>query len=360
MKVLLTGACGFVGSAIAQALLDLHPDWEIVGLDNFIRPGSETNREMLRQRGVSLVHGDVRTPSDLEPLPAADWVIDAAANPSVLAGVDGKSSSRQVVEHNLLSTVNLLEYCRKHQAGFLLLSTSRVYSIAALSSLPMENRDERFRLAEKKLLLVPGISIDGVAENFSVAPPVSLYGATKLASEILALEYAETLGLPVWVNRCGVMAGAGQFGRADQGIVAYWINSYLRREKICYIGFGGTGHQVRDAIHPRDVALLLALQMKEKDAKDRPRVVNVGGGNANSFSLSELSAWCAERFGFTHAIGADPKPRNLDLPWMVMDNALVKSTWKWQSSMSLPEILEEVAAHAEAHPDWLRLSAPLS
>jgi CDP-paratose 2-epimerase len=74
----------------------------------------------------------------------SDWVIDAAANPSVLAGVDGKTSSRQLVEHNLLGTINLLEYCKAHQAGFCLLSTSRVYSIAGLANLRMQVVDGAF------------------------------------------------------------------------------------------------------------------------------------------------------------------------------------------------------------------------
>jgi nucleoside-diphosphate-sugar epimerase len=66
---------------------------------------------------------------------------DPAANPSVLSGVDGKSNSRQVVEYNLFGTVNLLEYCKRAGAGFILLSTSRVYSIAALAKLPIEVED---------------------------------------------------------------------------------------------------------------------------------------------------------------------------------------------------------------------------
>ncbi len=109
LKILITGICGFVGSRVAAALRETRPDWTVFGMDNFVRPGSETNPEPLRGLGIGIFHGDVRLASDLDTLPAADWVIDAAANPSVLAGVDGKSSSRQVVEHNLFGTVNLLE-----------------------------------------------------------------------------------------------------------------------------------------------------------------------------------------------------------------------------------------------------------
>ena len=357
MKILVTGICGFVGSCVARALREARPDWSVFGIDNFIRPGSEANAEPLRASGIGLVHGDIRMASDIDALPAADWVVDAAANPSVLAGVDGRSSSRQVVEHNLLGTINLLEYCRRHAAGFVLLSTSRVYSIPPLAALPMEPVEGAFRL-QADAGLPPGISARGLTESFSVAPPVSLYGATKLASESLALEYGETFGFPVWVNRCGVLAGAGQFGRPDQGILAYWINTWLRRQPLRYIGFGGTGRQVRDAFHPRDLVDLLVCQLgcAREDRSPRPRLVNVGGGAANTFSLADLSGWCEKRFG-PHTVAADPTPRPFDIPWMVMDSALATATWGWQPRTALSEILEEIAGHAEQHPDWLARSA---
>ena len=68
--------------------------------------------------------------------------------------------------------------------------------------------------------------LHGVAETFSTDPPLSLYGTTKRASEHLTLEYAEAFDMPVWVNRCGVLAGGGQFGRADQGVFSYWIHRW--------------------------------------------------------------------------------------------------------------------------------------
>src|SRR3984885_8439516 len=137
MKLLITGICGFVGSSLAQGLLQRHEGISIFDIDNLMRPGSELNRARLRELGVALVHGDIRMSSDLEALPAVDWVIDAAANPSVLAGTQTGFSSRQLVEHNLTSVVNVLEYCKAHGAGLVLLSTSRVYSIDALTSLPL-------------------------------------------------------------------------------------------------------------------------------------------------------------------------------------------------------------------------------
>src|SRR5439155_11692658 len=190
---------------------------------------------------------------------------------------------------------NLLEYCKRHRAGFMLLSTSRVYSVKPLAELKVEVRDLAFRL-KAGVPMPAGLTPNGVSEGFSTAPPVSLYGSTKIASEILALEYGAAFGFPVWINRCGVLAGAGQFGKADQGIFSFWINSYLRRQPLRYIGFDGEGHQVRDCLHPRDIATLVWQQM-QSPAREVERIQNAAAGVASAMSLAQLSAWCANRFG---------------------------------------------------------------
>ncbi|MFZ3374523.1 MAG: NAD-dependent epimerase/dehydratase family protein, partial [Chthoniobacterales bacterium] len=313
MKVLITGVCGFVASSVAHALLDYDSSLSILGLDNFIRPGSETNRAPLKSRGVKVFHGDIRCQSDFEMIPPTDWVIDAAANPSVLAGVDGKTSSRQLIEHNLVGTINMLEYCKRVRSGFILISTSRVYSTSPLSALPIEVVDRAYR-PRFDGLSVTGLSREGISEDFSTVPPASLYGTTKFASENLALEYAEAFDFPVWVNRCGVLAGAGQFGRADQGIFPFWINSYLQKRPLKYIGFGGMGYQVRDCFHPRDLAEMLWKQMSATKSSAN-RLQNLSGGVESATSLAQLSDWCAERFG-RREVARDSTPRPFDIPWM--------------------------------------------
>jgi CDP-paratose 2-epimerase len=353
MKILVTGACGFVGSTLLRGWVESGSAHQLIGIDNFIRPGSERNRFALTKLGVSVRHADLRNPSDFESLPEADVVIDAAANPSVLAGTDGRTSSRQLVEHNLFGTVNLLEYCRRHTASFVLLSTSRVYSIEPLASMAVTAHDEAFVPAAESL--GDGLTACGIAETFSTQPPVSLYGSTKLASEQLALEYGLTFGFPVWINRCGVLAGAGQFGRPDQGIFAYWVNSWLRRRPLKYIGFGGTGYQVRDCLHPVDLLPLIERQIAA-DGGTQPRIVNVSGGRASARSLRQLSEWCRERFGH-HTVQSTDEIRRFDLPWVVLDSSLAARTWNWSPSRSTEQILDEILAHAQQHEDWLDVSA---
>jgi CDP-paratose 2-epimerase len=353
MRVLITGACGFVGSSVAESLLARREGLTVYGIDNLQRTGSEYNRTRLRKMGVSFIHGDIRAASDFENLPAADWVIDAAANASVLAGVQGNGSSRQLFEHNLASLVNVAEYCKVHKAGLMLLSTSRVYSIPALASLPLKASGDAFQL-DCSAPLTAGVSQEGIGVAFSTAAPISLYGSTKLASEAIALEYGEAFDFPVWINRCGVLAGAGQFGTPDQGIFSYWVNAHLRKRPLRYIGFDGRGKQVRDAFHPHDLAALLDAQI-DSARKGGQRVYVAGGGPANAMSLAQLNEWCDARFT-PHPAKSDPRDRPYDIPWVVMDSRDAAADFGWRIRIPLTELLEGIAGHAEQHPDWLERS----
>jgi CDP-paratose 2-epimerase len=175
---------------------------------------------------------------------------------------------------------------------------------------------------------------------------------------MLALEYGESFGFKVFINRCGVMAGAGQFGRPDQGIFSYWINSHLRRRPLGYIGFDGQGHQVRDCLHPRDLARLVLDQiLSQRKLSTAERILNLSGGAESAMSLNQLTAWCDERFG-RHEVTSKPENRPFDIPWMVLDPAKAKTLWNWHPATPRIQILEEIARHAEQNPHWLEISAP--
>jgi len=353
MRCVVTGGLGFVGSEICRGLVDHFGGIEVVAFDNLRRAGSEGNRDPLRRRGVTVVHGDVRLQSDVDSLGEFDWLVDAAAEPSVLAGTTSAAgrgvSSRQLVEHNLFGTVNLLEAASRCRAGFVMISTSRVYSIGGLSAVALDDTGDAFRL-DPSAMLSAGVGPGGIGETFSTAGPVSLYGATKLASEALAIDYAARNGTPLFIDRCGVLAGAGQFGRADQGIFSWWIHSWAARRPLSYIGFGGRGLQVRDCLHPSDLARLIVAQIRSPSCG--PTVLNVSGGQASATSLAQLSSWCEKRFG-SHAVAASAETRPYDVPWLVLDHAAASTTHAWRPERTAESIFEEIADHAETHADWL-------
>ena len=127
MKILITGICGFTGATLARELAK--EGNEVCGLDNFLRKGSRGNVEPLRKLGIQVTEGDIRNEADLAKMPKADWVLDCAAEPSVLAGVGSGMGSYELMDHNLIGTIRVLEHCKSTGAGLILLSTSRVYSV---------------------------------------------------------------------------------------------------------------------------------------------------------------------------------------------------------------------------------------
>jgi CDP-paratose 2-epimerase len=145
------------------------------------------------------------------------------------------------------------------------------------------------------------------------------------------------------------MAGAGQFGTAEQGIFSYWIHAHCFRRPLKYLGFGGKGYQVRDALHPQDLARMIDLQLRSTGPGT---LLNVSGGLANSMSLAQLTMWCDQRFG-QHSPIADGSERPYDVPWLVLDSSTASSSTTWKRQVSLDKILEEIAEHATANPDWL-------
>ena len=349
MRLLITGICGYVGSRMAMYFSEASPGVEIYGIDNLSRYGAETSVAPLARLGVHLMRGDIRLASDMAALPAVDWVIDCAANPTVLAGVGGSHgvSSRQLMQHNLEGTLNILEYCREHRAGLILLSTSRVYSIPALCNLPLSETATRFTPLLSASHPV-GFSAQGISEAFSTAAPISLYGSTKLASELLAQEYALAFDFPVWINRCGVIGGPGQFGRVDQGILSYWIYAFLLGRPLRYIGFGGSGKQVRDFVSAEDVAAL-AWQQIQAPSRAISRVVNVGGGQAGALSLCELTQICREHFGSTLQVASSDETRPFDIPYYVTDNTRVSQLWDWHPSHTGEALALRVCEWAAQH-----------
>lgn len=337
-RVLVTGGAGFVGANLAVALAERHPDWAVLALDNLYRRGSELNVGRLREAGVEFVHGDVREAADLAALGEVSAIVECSAEPSVLAGTGGASPD-YLVRTNLFGAYNCLELARGAGARVVFLSTSRVYPVGPLGSLTLEEADTRFELAAEQEL--PGVSRAGVSEDFPLQGARTLYGATKLAAELLVAEYAEGYGVSAVIDRFGVIAGPWQMGKVDQGVFTYWMLAHVFDRPLSYIGFGGTGKQVRDLIHIDDVVDLVDLQLADPE-RWHGHTFNVGGGRDCSLSLRETTALCAEITGRELAVGADANQRPGDVPVYISDCSRLEAHARWRPARSARDVLEDI------------------
>jgi CDP-paratose 2-epimerase len=350
MRVLITGGAGFVGSRLALLLRRGEPNCHVTAFDNLRRRGGELNLGTFRDEGIEFVHGDIRNPEDLADLSGEfDWLIEASAEPSVHAGVNG--SPAYCLNTNLVGTLNCLEFARKRAGGFVFLSTSRVYSIRPLCDLNLTESETRFEIAPEQA--VPGAGPAGISEVFPTHLPRSLYGATKLASEMVVQEYAEFYGLKTIINRCGVIAGAGQFGKVDQGVFTLWVARHVFGQPLRYTGFGGTGKQVRDLLHPEDLYELLRKQMAG-DRFGADAIFNVGGGRAVSTSLQEYTTLCQEVTGNTVPVGSVPETSPVDIPCYLSDCQRVSSLYDWTPQKSPRAIVEDIHSWIRAEESSLR------
>lgn len=349
MRILITGGAGFVGGSLAIALKRRHPDWDVTALDNLKRRGSELGLRRLAEGGVHFVHGDIRIADDLEAVGACDLILDCSAEPSVLAGRDG--SPAYVLETNLVGTIRCLELARRRGAALLFLSTSRVYPIDALSRLPIRQSETRFEL-DVAASPLPGYSTEGIAEEFPLEGARSIYGATKLASELLITEYASAYELRAIVNRCSVIAGPWQMGRVDQGVVMHWVSSHVYGWPLQYVGYGGAGHQVRDILHPDDLADLVERQIPRL-AELSGRTYNVGGGREVSVSLAELTEMCAAAAGRRVPVSGVRETRLADVPIYLTDTRRARDELGWRPRQSAQAIVADCVAWVGAHREEL-------
>ena len=339
MKILITGGAGFVGSSLAIALKTNYPDYQVYALDNLKRRGSELNIPRLKKAGVEFVHGDIRNKEDFDAIPAVDTVIEASAEPSVLAGLDGTPD--YLINTNLVGTVNCLNYALKHKAGFIFLSTSRVYPIRTIETLNFVEEETRFALSDEQP--VPGVSSKGIGEDFPLNGARSLYGTTKLASELIIQEYNEFYNLKTVINRCGVITGPWQMGKVDQGVMVLWIAKHYFEQQLGYFGYGGTGKQIRDMLHVADLYNLIDWQLHNLD-KVNGEILNAGGGLQSSASLQELTKICQEVTGKTIPIKVVPENRTADIRLYVTDNTKVTALTGWEPKIGIRQIVEEITA----------------
>ena len=345
--ILITGGCGFIGSNLAVAFRKRGD--RVVALDNLSRKGSEILKERVEASGAEFVRGDIRNPADLEQVQGpVDLMLECSAEPSVLVGLNG-NDAEFMVQNNLVGSLHCFEFARKRKAAVIFLSTSRVYPYNVLNRQAYREETTRFVPADTG----PGFGPAGVGLDFPMDGARSLYGATKLASEIILQEYSRQYDLPAVITRCGVVAGPWQLGKQDQGVFSYWLVSHMQKRPLSYIGFGGGGKQVRDLLHIDDLVDLI-LRQAERIGEFRGDVFPAGGSAFSSLSLCEATELCRRLTGQAVPVSAQPENRPADVIWFATDNRRTTERLGWKPVRDAETILRDIRDWLSERPELLQ------
>jgi CDP-paratose 2-epimerase len=238
-----------------------------------------------------------------------------------------------MMQTNVTGSTHLFAFALRRTLPVIFMSTSRVYPYDLVNDCRYRELPTRFELERGN----DDISHHGVKTSLRIQGPKTLYGATKLACELLLQELATQFDLPVLINRCGVISGPGQLGKIDQGIFAFWLFCHHWQKPLSYIGFGGQGKQVRDVLHCEDLADLIMIQSRRIE-EFRGQVFNAGGGRHSSLSLAEATVLCREITGHKSPITQEPRNRPGDIKWYLSHNADAEREFGWQPRRN-PEIV---------------------
>jgi CDP-paratose 2-epimerase len=217
--------------------------------------------------------------------------------------------------------------------------------------LKLEEAETRFELATAQP--VAGAGSAGISEEFPMAGARTLYGATKLSAELLIEEFADAFGLRAVVNRCGVVAGPWQMGKVDQGVFSWWLLAHRFGHPLSYIGYDGSGKQVRDLLHVDDLIDLVEEQVSGPDRWSGV-TANVGGGRECSLSLREATEICRELTGSEVPIGTEAETRPGDVPVYLSDCSRLRSLTSWRPRRGPRDVLADLLDWSAVHEDELR------
>jgi CDP-paratose 2-epimerase len=343
--VLVTGSSGLIGSEAVTFFDRL--GLQVTGIDNnmradFFGPKGDTtwNRQRLEQTCKRFTHLelDIRDRAAVLNLFASssyDLIVHAAAQPSHDLAASRPFDDFDV---NATGTLNLLEAFRRHrsQGVFIHVSTNKVYGDGP-NHVPLVELPTRYEYAD-------GALAKGIAETFSVDQTLhSLFGASKLAGDVLAQEYGKYFGLNIGVFRGGCLTGPQHSGVELHGFLNYLVKCAV--EEKPYTVFGYKGKQVRDQIHCFDVVNAF-WQFAQQPRQGE--VYNLGGGKVNAASLLECVELIRQRTGKTPQLTYSPKNRVGDHICYYSDLTKLRSHFPgWNLTYSLPQIVDEIVGAVE-------------
>lgn len=282
--ILVTGSNGLIGSEVCTYFAE--KDFRVHGLDNnqravFFGPQGDTrwNQRRLQQKIAGFTHHEIdirdrQGVADVIRKTAPDLIVHTAAQPSHDRAT---AIPFDDFDTNAVGTLNLLEACRRHrpEAVFIHMSTNKVYGDGP-NRLPLAEEAKRWDFADAH-------RENGIPETFPIDRCLhSLFGASKVAGDVLVQEYGRYFGMPTCCLRGGCLTGPNHTGVELHGFLSYLVKCNLEQRE--YKVFGYKGKQVRDNIHSQDVAAF----MHEFFLNPKPgEVYNLGGGKGNACSILE-------------------------------------------------------------------------
>lgn len=343
---IVTGSAGLVGAAACRKFASL--GMNVVGIDNNMRErmfGSRASSwptvDMLKQElGSCYQHEncDIRDWVAIDNVfwahPDTSVVVHAAAQPSHDYATRRQKLDRDI---NYLGTANVLEVAKQHapDAAFIFVSTNKVYGDATngLGFMEQETRwDATYRHMTGEYGIDETLTIDQSRH--------SLFGASKLAADILVQEYGHTFGLKTACFRCGCLTGPDHAGTELHGFLSHMVRCCVRGETYKVIGY--SGKQVRDNLHAGDLAEMFACFASKPGIA---KVYNAGGGRENSCSVIEAISLVEELSGqkITLDWSLADQPRGGDHRWWITDTLKFREEYPgWSVKHSLRDTLSEM------------------
>ena len=341
MKVLVTGSSGLIGSELVS-FFD-HRAQRVVGLDNnmradFFGPEGDTQWNLRRLRGTTRhFHHydlDIRDRHRLVDLFKSegtfDLIVHCAAQPSHDLAAKRPFDDFDI---NAVGTMNLLETTRLHSPDsvFVLMSTNKVYGDVP-NELPLKELSQRWDYIRSE-------DYDGITEEMRVdRSKHSIFGASKVAADILTQEYGRYFGMKTHCLRAGCLTGPNHSGVELHGFLSYLVKIQLTGQ--IYRIFGYKGKQVRDNIHSHDVARAI------EEISQTPRcseVYNLGGTRTNSCSILEAFDYVEQFSGKKMKYDYVEQPREGDHICYISNMARFRSHYpRWEMTKSLEDILREI------------------
>jgi CDP-paratose 2-epimerase len=336
MKILVTGGAGFIGTNVClEAVTRGH---EVCAFDNFVRPLTEENLEVLKKAGVKIVRGDIRNWEDFQKFP---WIPEGIVHLAGQCGIPyAQINPRYDFQVNALGTLNVLEYCRLNgKIPVAFASSNKAYTNITddFAKKETETRYEwDFKSANPEFLKW-GITEKGVNEKLPLDAfgqfSRSLYGVSKVSGDLYMQEYYQAFGIPTVINRMSCIYGLYQKGVEDQA----WVDWFIRQIMLgdCKLNIFGTGKQVRDMLFGSDVARLYVMELENID-KVKGKQFNIGGGLANTMSLIEAINEIEKQTGNKAELTFLPK-RHGDQDIWISDISKIKSLLGWEPTISPAE-----------------------